>query len=121
MLKRSNQQAKTERILNSLQPWYMAADIRFLDDLDSLCPGITQALETELDTFPAGKNDDILDTLSDIFQNKKHFGRGAQAPKSTPDDLHRMQQQALHRMLNGEPPGWDQSPFSSEGNFGYEL
>jgi phage terminase large subunit-like protein len=88
LIKRENQQSKTERIQMSLQSPYTNKDIRFLTDLDrwcevhnplqlleAKCNCITHALELELDTFPSSKHDDILDTLADAFQNKKYFGR----------------------------------------------
>jgi predicted phage terminase large subunit-like protein len=70
MIKRDNTVAKKERILNSLQPWYMAGLIRFKDDILAKTELIDQLSE-----FPGGRNDDILDTLADFFQNKDYFGR----------------------------------------------
>ena len=71
-IKRDNQEAKVERIANTLQPWYVRGDLIFVDNL----PEKTKNhLLRELREFPAGKNDDILDSISDLFQNKSWFGR----------------------------------------------
>lgn len=73
-IKRDNQEAKVERIANTLQPWYVRGDLIFVDNL----PEKTKShLLRELREFPAGKNDDILDSISDLFQNKEWFGREA--------------------------------------------
>jgi hypothetical protein len=99
----------------------MSGDIRFLDDFDRYCPGVTETLETELDTFP-GKNDDILDTLADVFQNKKYFGRVK--PRKSEEDLQHLQQQALKAMLSGPRPEWDEPWAGGSGGAGaggYEL
>lgn len=119
-IKRENQVAKTERILQALQPWYMSGDIRFLDDLDRYCPGVTKALERELEDFPAAKNDDILDTLADVFQNKKYFGRVTE--RKTEDELYRLRDQSLRRMLTGAPPDWgDPRDEYARPSQGYEI
>lgn len=119
-IKRENQVAKTERILQALQPWYMSGDIRFLDDLDRYCPGVTKALERELEDFPAAKNDDILDTLADVFQNKKYFGRVTE--RKTEDELFRLRDQSLRRMLTGAPPDWgDPRDEYARPSQGYEI
>ena len=73
-IKRDTQEGKNERISNTLQPWYAAGDLIFVDDL----PQNTKAqLIRELREFPNGKNDDILDAVSDLFQNRNWFGRNA--------------------------------------------
>ena len=85
-IKRDNQEGKIERIANTLQPWYHRGDIVFVGspELDEEDPkqkleGIPfktkRQLLKELREFPACKNDDILDSLSDLFQNKEWFGR----------------------------------------------
>ncbi len=75
MIKRDNQIAKTERIQNTLQPYYMNKKLVFLDDLK-----VWKEVEKELRTFPLGKTDDILDTLADIFQDRTWFGRETGRP-----------------------------------------
>ena len=70
LVKRDNKIAKQERILNTLQPYYQNGRLIFLDDIE--CKN--QLLE-ELTEFPTGINDDILDALADLFQNKEYFGR----------------------------------------------
>lgn len=71
-IKRDTQEGKNERISNTLQPWYINGDLVFVDDL----PVNTKAqLIRELREFPNGKNDDILDSISDLFQNRSWFGR----------------------------------------------
>ena len=83
-IKRDNQEGKVERIANTLQPWYIKGDIIFVDGISDGRPkeqwdeywDRTKAhLLKELREFPAGKNDDILDSLSDLFQGKNWFGR----------------------------------------------
>jgi len=69
-IKRENQTSKTERIINSLQPWYKGGEIIFLDDINC-----KEELLTELKQFPSGESDDILDSIADLFQNKDWFGR----------------------------------------------
>lgn len=85
-IKRDTQEAKVERIANTLQPWYMRGDIIFVGDTsvaeddplhqrEGIPKKTKNFLLKELHDFPAGKNDDILDSLSDLFQGKKWFGR----------------------------------------------
>lgn len=74
-LKRDNQRTKEERILNTLQPWFKNGWIRFLKDIHP-----RHELEREMDRFPDGGHDDILDTLADFFQNKTYFGRNNDRP-----------------------------------------
>lgn len=85
-IKRDNQEAKVERIANTLQPWYVKGDIVFVGD-----PGLLEEdpkyrqegisfktkgqLLKELREFPSSKHDDILDSLADLFQGKTWFGR----------------------------------------------
>jgi predicted phage terminase large subunit-like protein len=66
---RDNQTSKKERILTTLQPWYKAKEIVFLDTLDC-----KHEIQTQLASFPSGE-DDFLDTLADQFQNRDWFGR----------------------------------------------
>ncbi len=70
MIKRDNETTKEERILNTLQPWYMSKQIRFLDDL-----GCKEQLIHELSKFPRYQYNDIIDALADQFQNREYFGR----------------------------------------------
>lgn len=65
-----NRRSKIERITNTLQPWYKAGDLVFLDDLEP-----KDHLLRELREFPLSATDDILDAISDLFQNKTWFGR----------------------------------------------
>lgn len=83
-IKRDNQEAKVERIANTLQPWYVKGDLIFVDGLPNGMPKeeftaywerTRNHLLKELREFPAAKNDDILDSLSDLFQGKTWFGR----------------------------------------------
>jgi len=83
-IKRDNQEAKVERIANTLQPWYVRGDIIFVDgmpngmskeDHEEYWAKTKAHLLRELREFPSGKHDDILDSMSDLFQNKNWFGR----------------------------------------------
>lgn len=83
-IKRDNQEAKVERIANTLQPWYIKGDIIFVDGMpNGMAPKDFEAywaktkshLIRELREFPSGKHDDILDSLADLFQGKTWFGR----------------------------------------------
>lgn len=69
-IKRDTSLSKTERILKTLQPWYINREIRFLSNLEAL-----EALKKQLIQFPNSPNDDILDCLSDLFNGKEYFGR----------------------------------------------
>jgi len=73
-LKRDNREAKTERIVKTLQPWYISGDLRFVVDFEKE-PAWWEALCKELREFPVGTTDDILDALADQFQGKDYFGR----------------------------------------------
>jgi len=84
LIKRDNREAKVERIANTLQPWYVRGDIIFVDGMPNGMPKekfeeywqkTKNALLRELREFPSGKHDDILDSISDLFQNKQWFGR----------------------------------------------
>lgn len=79
--KRENTASKQERILNTLQPWYKSGHLRFLEDIAP-----RHELLQELSRFPKYNQDDILDTLADLFQNKEWFGREAPRPE-TPDQF----------------------------------
>lgn len=70
LIKRDNQTKKQERILNTLQPWYKNKDLIFLDDITC-----KEQLLKELSRFPAFDEDDILDAISDLFQDRQWFGR----------------------------------------------
>lgn len=83
-IKRDNQEAKVERIANTLQPWYTRGDVVFVDGMpNGMAPEDFEVYWTktknhllrELREFPSGKHDDILDSISDLFQNKEWFGR----------------------------------------------
>lgn len=83
-IKRDNQEGKIERIANTLQPWYMSGDLIFVNGISDGRPPeqwkeywkrTWDHLLKELREFPAGKNDDILDAISDLFQGKTWFGR----------------------------------------------
>lgn len=81
-IKRENQTAKTERIYNTLNPWYENNWIRFVDPPEKDEEGwkaFNHLLE-ELKTFPLGRSDDILDALADQFQGKEWFGREIPRP-----------------------------------------
>lgn len=75
-LKRDTTLSKTERILKTLQPWYINREIRFLDDIPAL-----EAMKKELIQFPNSPKDDILDTLTDFFNGKEYFGRTEARPE----------------------------------------
>lgn len=68
LIKRENNLAKKERILSTLQPYYLSGQLRFLDDISCLSDIIEQFRE-----HPTGQ-DDILDSIADLFQNKEYFG-----------------------------------------------
>lgn len=81
-LRRDTRVAKVERIHRTLQPWYVRGDLVFLDDLgDPGSPGSAKNAEVkhhllnELSRFPLYSEDDILDTLADMFQDRQNFGR----------------------------------------------
>lgn len=96
-IKRDNQASKVERITNTLQPWYKAGYIRFLDDIMP-----KQELIMELGRFPGYKHDDIMDTLADFFQNKSWFGREGSRPADHLDAstmAETQRQKALARLL----------------------
>lgn len=69
-IKRDNRQKKIDRILFTLQPWYKAKDIVFLEDLPAL-----DTVRDQFQRFPNTIHDDILDTLADQFQERNFFGR----------------------------------------------
>jgi hypothetical protein len=73
-VKRGNRQKKLDRIEKSLQPWYKNDDLRFLDDINK---DAWAHLLKELEQFPAGQTDDILDAVADFLANKEYFGREA--------------------------------------------
>jgi predicted phage terminase large subunit-like protein len=91
-IKRDNQNTKMERILNTLQPIYKRKDIYFSEEINC-----REKLIQEFSRFPKYK-DDILDALSDQFQNREWFGRNLMRP--TPEQLHR---EALARRQEGFP------------------
>lgn len=129
LVKRENNQTKPERIANTLQVPYMNKDIRFLTDIDRSCElhnplfllkpqctCISTALNQELENFPKGKHDDILDTLADAYQNKKYFGRMTE--RIAPDEWkHKIEQAQRRLILYGLLPG--EEPEGLGSNEGY--
>lgn len=77
-IRRETNISKKERILNTLQPWYRAGDLRFVDDIDH-----KDELIEELRRFPRYLEDDIIDSLADHFQGKEYFGRLQARPDYT--------------------------------------
>ncbi len=79
-IKRETTISKKERILNTLQPWYKNGDLRFVEGLgagEGTSEGkrLTEAVLEELQKFPRYIHDDILDSLSDHFQDREWLGR----------------------------------------------
>lgn len=78
---------KAQKIQETLQPWYSAGDIVFLEDLVARERFDTdktwaekndrtwKTLLDELRDFPMADSDDLLDSISLHFANKQHFGR----------------------------------------------
>lgn len=93
-IKRDNQLSKQERIQSTLQPYYASKQIIFLDDIEPW-----DELIDELRQFPKGLNDDILDTLADLFQDKTWFGR--EKPRYTPEQSHSL---AVEKWLGIDSP-----------------
>ena len=117
-IKRDNQEAKAQRILQTLQPWYVSDDLRFLADLDEYCPGVTHALEKELSEFPHGKHDDILDTISDAFQGRKYVGIVRE--RFDHEDILSVMKKAQMEYFRRGPEGFA-SGTDTPGSVGYEL
>lgn len=108
LIPRDTRTSKIERITNTLQPWYNAGDVVFVDDLgiddEEERARVWGHLLRELEQFPLSKTDDLLDAISDLFQNKQWFGR--ETPRPTP----RMEQDLMiRRYLGIEDPfePWD--------------
>lgn len=79
-LKRETTISKPERILNTLQPVYKSGELRFMKGLghgedSNEGQRVTEVLKNELQKFPRFMHDDIIDSLSDHFQDKEWFGR----------------------------------------------
>jgi predicted phage terminase large subunit-like protein len=70
LIKRETTVTKIERIQNTLQPFYKAGQIVFLEDLDKI-----EEVKKEFLQFKSTVHEDIIDTLSDHFQNREWFGR----------------------------------------------
>lgn len=95
-VRRENDVAKTERILNTLQPYYKRGELYFLDDLPCL-----DHLKNEFSRFPKFEYTDILDTLADQFTDREWFGRNRARSRDIEvprDDLERIQQMAFKEM-----------------------
>lgn len=105
LIKRDNQIAKQERIYNTLQPWYVNEDLRFVDPLHPVAAEherIKRQLKKELTEFPLGEDDDILDALADLFQNREWFGREMARPS-----IEQAAQDHYRKLLGLEDP-WEQ-------------
>lgn len=83
-LKRDNQMSKIDRISSFLPLHYSSGSLIFLQDL---VPGnevenlrVWRQLKTELKEFPLSTHDDILDAITDLFQEKDTFGRLTDRP-----------------------------------------
>lgn len=93
LVPRDNQQAKEERIKNTLQPYHANHLLRFVQpeedpkkqsDEDKRHAKALAHCMVEMKTFPIGMTDDILDALADQFQGKEWFGR--EQPRSEPEN-----------------------------------
>jgi len=111
-----NQTRKEDRIRLTLQPWYMSQthDLRFVEPFTSDVKDIytgqppksrlrssKEQLIKELQEFPLGTSDDVLDALADLFQGKSYFGREEARPTF---DQH--VEDEMLRFLRLEPPEW---------------
>lgn len=72
-IKRSTQVSKIERI-KRIQPYLKAGKIYLVCDPENLTEVQKQLLE-EIDTFPYGRYDDILDALADAIELAKYPGK----------------------------------------------
>lgn len=88
----SNRLAKTEKIIKVLQPLYKNGHLRFLDNLKK-----KNELIEEFKKFPAWERNDILDSLSTLFDNKDYFGREI-PKKDSPSKAHQLHQEYLKRL-----------------------
>lgn len=82
-----NQRSKPDKIRDTIQPYYKTGDLRFLEDLTEW-----PALTKELQQFPLGITDDIIDTIADHFRTREWFGRERARPnkfQQKQDDLDR--------------------------------
>jgi predicted phage terminase large subunit-like protein len=105
-MKRDTSLSKTERILKTLQPWYVNREIRFLDDIPAL-----EAMKRELIQFPNSPKDDILDSLADLFNGKEYFGRFESTP--SPEIIKDKSMELAYGLLSP----WDQDyPSDGAGN-----
>ena len=102
-IKRETNISKVERIMNTLQPWYVKGDLIFLEDIPHL-----EYTRHEFNRFPQFHTDDIIDSVADQFQHKDWFGR--LTPRPTKLQIH---QQTLEEFLGiADPYG----PFASESD-----
>lgn len=111
-LPRDNQQAKTERILQTLQPWYQRGEIWFADDL----PCRDHFLK-ELTSFPKGRTDDLIDALSDQFQAREWVGREVGKPETKEQYdtyLKKAMADAFDNRVNGMGRDNVMGPFASD-------
>jgi hypothetical protein len=79
-IKRPPQQKKHARIKAALGIWWRSKALQFVydaskRDVRGIKNDAYQQLLKEARPFPRGKNDDILDTLADLFRDKDYFGR----------------------------------------------
>lgn len=117
-IRRETTISKKERIINTLQPWYKNGDLRFLEGLgqgEGTTDGkrLREVLEEELQKFPRYIHDDILDSLSDHFQDREWLGRLSPRNKNPWDEGHsedtkkKLFQEAYNNFL-----GIDQAPWA---------
>lgn len=114
-VKPDNQQRKTERIQNTLQPWYIQGLLRFVEprEADTEYKKALDHLMKELKTFPLGNSDDILDALANQFQGKEWFGR--EFPRMTAGEREEMLNNSQVYSFDGleEHIGKAKLPFST--------
>ncbi len=91
---RDTNMRKEERIQTALQPFYTSGRLIFLDDIKPW-----DQLLRELREFPMSQHNDILDTISDLFQQKEWMGR--EIPKLNHQQFHT---RAMERLLGVEDP-----------------
>jgi predicted phage terminase large subunit-like protein len=111
LIQRDTRTSKIERIINTLQPWYTSGDLVFLDDLgiedETERSRVWSHLLKELEQFPLSRTDDILDSLSDLFQNKLWFGREIARPT-----IEHVRDERTRKFLGTEDP-FSEDPFGT--------
>lgn len=114
-IRRPGSQKKQDRIAATLGMWWRSRALQFVHAKDDpqgrgIHDDAWNQLLKEAGAFPRGRNDDILDTLSDLFIGKDYFGRLGPRTILEVQETEKWDDQSVYARYMASPDGqraWD--------------